>query len=125
MTSCDDLEDKPNLSENSCVCCYPPDFSSYKISFDPAQIGPYFGFKVKLIIEYLVTEIKLKRKYKILSDDNVYITLVDPTTKPLKEKDYKICSTCVSRPDLLSKIIDIFYIPMSIYYVENGFQSIE
>lgn len=121
MTSCDDLEDKPNLSENSCVCCYPPDFSSYKISFDPAQMDPYFEKKVKMIIEYHVREIEVKRKYKNLSDDNVYIRLIDPTTKPLKEKDYKICSTCVSRPeDLLSKIMDIFYIPMSIYYAEKG-----
>lgn len=39
----------------------------------------------------------------------------DPTTKPIKTKDYNICKTCAANPDLENKLRNIFYIPLSIH----------
>lgn len=119
MSNCDDLNDTATIPQNSCVCCYPPDFSNFKINMNSKRSKFLLEDKIKKRSDYYVQELNIQRRLKILSDENLYINHIDPTTKPISTKQYKICSTCASRPDLETRIRDIFYIPLMLSETAN------
>lgn len=137
MANCDNSDNKKTIPDNLCVCCYPPDFSPYKLGNDSIPDDAHSDIRRRGINEYIVQELKLCRLKKILSDENLYIIHIDPRVEnnkiskiiiernpftgkilrrieyPHKYKKYKICSTCANLPDLTAKIRDIFDIPLS------------
>lgn len=136
MANCDDLDNKKNNPEDLCVCCYPPDFSPYRLGNDSVPDDVHSDITRNLINEYKVQELKLRLRSKKQSDENLYIHHIDPRVEhnnipetiikinpftgkqlqriqyPHKYTKYKICSKCASLPDLTTKIRDIFDIPL-------------